>query len=405
MNPKKYADFRLEIGEPVVVAQAEPGDQVWGHFQFPRLSCTESGAIFAEWDYSTDTIDYDGTVICAVSEDGGRTWRKKQDSDRLRCPIMKNGKYFGGFIRKGAYPTEYLDKYTPAYTWGEHKLFFADDIAETADTEVFAREICPETGEETVFPCTIHWPNRPLMQFPGKMVYPSTMMFALCNAGGLLELDGEMYFVMYFYGFDAEAASREEAIASCTSSYSIYVFRSSDCGRSWEYTSQVRPNEEMYDPTGPCDGPCEPMMRQLPDGSVVMLMRTGSDNPSFIARSVDKCRTWSKPQRFDDIGVYPQLLPLACGVTLASYGRPRLKIRASSDPRGMDWEDPIGLPLSAPAETDKWQKSCFYTGLLPLNDREALLIYSDFHYPNADGIGVRSMLVRRITVLTGPSEK
>jgi len=77
-------------------------------------------------------------------------------------------------------------------------------------------------------------------------------------------------------------------------------------------------------------------------------MRTGCNHPSYIARSTDKCRTWSKPQRFDDIGVFPQILPLTCGVTLASYGRPRLKIRATSDPAGMHWEAPVELPLSNP---------------------------------------------------------
>ena len=114
---------------------------------------------------------------------------------------------------------------------------------------------------------------------------------------------------------------------------------------------------------------------------------------------MDGCRSWSKPRRFDDIGVFPQLLSLPCGVTLASYGRPSLKIRATSDPCGMEWEDPTEIPLSAPAETDKWSKSCFYTGLLSLNDTEALLIYSDFRFPNAEGIGVKSILCRRISVI------
>jgi len=399
MDTKKTPAFRLEIGEPVVVAQAEPGDQVWGHFQFPRLSYTKAGAIYAEWDYSTDTIAYDGILLSAVSEDGGRIWRTKQDTDCLRYPVMKNGKYFGGFVQKGAYPTDYLDKYAPAYEWGENKRFFAEDIAETQDTSVFAREICPDTGEETVFPCTVRWPNRPLNVYSGKRVYPSTMMFALSNSCGLMELDGEMYFVMYMHGFDSEAESREAAIHCCADLYGIYVFRSADCGRTWEYLSEILADERMVHPSSPCEGPCEPMMRRMPDGSVVMLMRTGCNHPSYIARSTDKCRTWSKPQRFDDIGVFPQILPLTCGVTLASYGRPRLKIRATSDPAGMHWEAPVELPLSNPTETDFWKRSCFYTGLLALSDREALLIYSDFHYPNRDGIGVKSILVRKITVV------
>ncbi len=183
------------------------------------------------------------------------------------------------------------------------------------------------------------------------------------------------------------------------------MFRSTDCARTWEYISQVQANEEMFTRSPSCEGPCEPMIRRMPDGSVVMLIRTGSDNPSFITRSTDGCRSWSKPQRFDDIGVLPQLIPLDCGVTLAAYGRPVLKLRATSDPCGMRWEDPTELPLSAPDGTDKWSKSCFYTGFLALNEREALLVYSDFQYPNADGIGVKTILVRRITAVIDSSEK
>ena len=101
-------------------------------------------------------------------------------------------------------------------------------------------------------------------------------------------------------------------------------------------------------------------MSQLPDGSISILLRTGGNNPSYIARSTDGCKTWTKPKIFDSNGVLPQILTLKNGITLASYGRPILKVRATSDPSGIDWEEPIVLPLTEstdPRENEKpWEK-------------------------------------------------
>ena len=93
------------------------------------------------------------------------------------------------------------------------------------------------------------------------------------------------------------------------------------------------------------------------------------------------------------------LLTLPCGVTIASYGRPMLRIRATQDPSGIDWEEPITLPLYGETNLKTGSNSCFYTSLLPIKDDTALMIYSDFDYPNPDGISVKSILVRQLTVV------
>ena len=187
--------------------------------------------------------------------------------------------------------------------------------------------------------------------------------------------------------------------------YCVYIFESCDCGRTWNYLSQIPTSEEVVSCNPAAEGFCEPMMSRLPDGSISILLRTGSNNPSYIARSVDDCRTWSKPEIFDTNGVLPQILTLPSGVTIASYGRPILKLRATSDPSGVQWEDPIPIPLTElePQEREmawgKRQQSCFYTGLLPIGENTVLFVYSDFHYHNPDGKRVKSILVRKITVV------
>jgi hypothetical protein len=112
-------------------------------------------------------------------------------------------------------------------------------------------------------------------------------------------------------------------------------------------------------------------------------------------------KTWSKPQIFDDIGVLPHLQPLKCGVTLASYGRPILKVRATSDSSGMQWQDPIRIPLSCNDVPNNWNgsNSCFYTGMIEYSDNEALLVYSDFNCKNQQNETVKTILCRKITVV------
>ena len=53
-----------------------------------------------------------------------------------------------------------------------------------------------------------------------------------------------------------------------------------------------------------------------------------------------------------------------------------------------EWENPRGSG-----------KSCYYTDLLPLDDYSALMIYTDFKYPNKDGVPVKTVLTRVITVV------
>ena len=399
--------FHLEIGQPVAVTYGKPGDDAWGHVQFPALYNTLNGKLLASWEYCSDTIEYKGDFHSAVSADGGKTWQAPAPEDEVAYPEMANGKRFAGFVRKGAYPVDYFEKYTPAYTSEAcGRRFFAKDIEETQDTTVYGIEADPVTFEKTVFPCKINWPYMPIGVTPSKMVYPATMLFSLSQRCGLLVSGEKMYFSLYGHGFNSDAASPEEAMLKYMDKYCVYVFESCDCGRTWKYLSQIPTNDEVVSANPAAEGFCEPMMAQLPDGSISILLRTGSNNPSYIARSTDGCKTWSTPRIFDKNGVLPQILTLKSGVTIASYGRPILKVRATSDPSGVDWEEPIVLPLTVstdPNENKKpWgkrQQSCFYTGLLPTGDDSVLLIYSDFHYPNPDGVQVKSILVREITVV------
>ncbi|MBR2989283.1 MAG: hypothetical protein IKC64_06145, partial [Clostridia bacterium] len=218
--------FHLKFDESVVVTYGEVGDNAWGHTQFPHLEYTTDG-IACSWDYGNDTIDYDGVVYKKYSKDNGKTWNREVDLPCTKYQVMKNCKQFKGFVTKGAHKVDYLEKYTPAYIspakYSKGAYFFAEDIIEDDDKKVFATEI-DENGNENTFECKVNWPYQ-LLGEPFGLVYPITMLFALCNKCGLLQIDGDMYFVLYAPGFNAEAKSREEAMRKYMDKSGVYVFR------------------------------------------------------------------------------------------------------------------------------------------------------------------------------------
>lgn len=404
---KKFeGKFHLELGEIRKIVQGEVGDQYWGHYNFPSINYTKTGAIIAGWYYGEDYVGgqkHDGGVRPPfVSYDGGVTWgpNEKGEEAKRKFP-MPNGKYFLGFARKTEFKTDIAKNMEPVRSWnnwkGDHRLYFTEDFGVNEDTTVRARFYDPDTNTIETREVTVNWPHQPTLIWPGEYFNPTTEVFGLCNAGIVLK-NGVLYICLYTYGFDSKAKTREEAVLPYDK-YSTYIFSSEDCGETWNYLSQISVTEETYEDVSSFEGFGEPMMEQMPDGSFVMLLRTGSNNKSYICRSADGCKTWTDPVKFDDFGVMPQIVTLPCGVTLAGYGRPQLRIRATADPAGLVWEDPITVPLSAPAGTGPFQTSCFYTGFLPVDDNSALWVYTDFQNLNEDGEPAKAVLVRKVTVV------
>ena len=399
--PQTPKEFHIEIGDPIVVTQGAVGDNAWGHYQFPGLSYTLEGNIVATWNYTSDTIDdYLNTVRKKVSTDGGLTWSDDASLGSVPDKIqMANGKYFAGFKRANAHVAAWQNEYTPAFTWGTnngYKLFFAEDMPKNDDTTVWGYEYDPATGTTKEFECTVNWPNAPMVEFPGGKIYPMTQWFAL-NQDNVIIVDGVMYLAIYSHGFNSYAATREYAVSYYSQYYSTYIFSSEDNGRTWNFLSQLMPSADMKF----SEGLCEPNLNVMPDGSIMILMRSGGPTsgdkgyPCYWARSTNNCKSWSVMKKFDDIGVLPQMVTLDCGVSIASYGRPYMRLRATSDPTGKKWQDAQTIDLASGED----QTSCYYTDLLALDDTHALWIYSDFKYPNADGVPVKSIIVRVITVV------
>ena len=405
-----YESYTLQLGEPVVVAHGS--QKQWGPYQFPKITYTTRGHIMVSWAMWNDSIFGGGRVegaTNAVSEDGGKTWREATDEDiRISNIKMSNGKYFMGFRQEELVTVENLSQYTPAVIGtGYTKVHFAEDIEEY-NPVVYAMELDPNTGKTSTFRVELNWPYMPATEVAENTIYPIANTMAINNFCGCIEIDGDLYYCTYSRGFDSKTGT----VTRRSGYLSVYVFKSTDNARTWNYLSQITFTEE-YMTHSNSEGFNEPSMELMPDGSVVMLMRCGdTERPSYIVRSTDNCETWSKPVKYDDRGVYPQIMTMDCGVTIATYGRPGIFMRTTSDKTGLTWSECIEIELS-PVESPQicsnhpesgqasyHRESCCYTQMLPLDEDTFLLVYTDFHYPaeNRDGFE-KAVLVRTVDIV------
>ena len=279
------------------------------------------------------------------------------------------------------------------------------------------KSVDPKTGEMTTFDVTVNWPHAPMAAFTvdgTTYVTDFGQAFGMGSPANVISRNGTLYLCIYSRGFDSSAATREAAVFKYNDCMNVYVFKSTDDARTWDYVSQVSVNDEVYNTgkalekegIGVFEGFNEPMMEVMPDGSVVMLMRTGDKNqPSYIVRSTDGCKTWSDPVMFDEVGVKPQILTLECGVTVATYGREGLYVRATTDASGLEWGDPIRIALKGEDEDfdsssigDDKRISDYYTCLFALDSTTVLMIYTDFYYPDEGNEPKKTILARIITV-------
>ncbi len=439
--------FEIQLSDPRVVAQATGtySELGWGSYQFPHASLTANGDIYVKWNMGNDVSNpsADPGILTgqreAISEDGGITWRQLTAADvPLRSNIkLSDGSTFLNFTSQtentSVSDISWLGNYTPAYV-GEHReLYIADDISEFAKTVPYT--VLLSNGNIQNKTATFHWPYAPLIveKADGSpYIYGFSRPFALSNDRGVIKKDGALYLSVLSFGFDSSASSAEEAVSnmeytdrdnvtkkSFCDSYSVYIFKSTDDGANWNYISQLTPTKEIREQRDwncPWEGFQEPIMEVMSDGSIVIMMRSGRGNPCYIARSTDNGATWSTPKIFDEqhkVGVYPNILRLDCGVTLASYGRPRLYIRATADPSGMEWQDAKELELPTPpagtitgtvwdtsnAVFPKNELSCCNTYLIALDETTALLFYSEFYHDDGNGGTKKALVVRTVTVV------
>ena len=418
--PARPAAVRITVGEPVVVAQAPPElDRAgggWGRWQFPYLRRVRDGQLHVSFSVEPDSSwSYGKPVGHAYSDDEGNTWRVgppqvgHEAEDGLLLP---NGDRLQPVQRPSRRAEEFeLPKSVCDFVCSfkyPRSLYRAEDLPAKLNEWSFRRL---RSGKS-------EWIEEVAdMRIPGQLrsVTREDARGATPGVGGIEQVrqgalpppslwgkmrvapDGSLWAVTYDWRLQGGKPL-----------YTPLFLRSLDQGHSWDLLGEIPyAGDPEADPSAARrDGFTEPEYNFRPDGSVICLMRTSDGyghGPLYLTRSVDGARTWSRPVAFDrsfDGGKMPQLLTLKGGVTLASYGQsggPRyIAVRATTDPAGLDWQPPVHAHFSPPAPGG-WN-SCGHTEMVALGDRTALLVYSDFNYPDANGVPRKSILVRRVQI-------
>ena len=399
--------MKLKISDPIVVSVGPDSRTAgWGVFQFPDLTRLDENTILCKYANGADSNTEYGKKQennARISYDLGKTWSPVvlEDYDGVRGMPLSNGDniFFvqpqsvpfseswdlgepAGFVKRKAQWCYRIEKITP-------------DIC--ANTWILARTK-PGADKPELEPVKLNWPNMVLRVCRGLLVPPITM--------GKLRKgpDGTLWMTNY----DIGNGPRDNKF---TGFLANYLFKSTDNGYTWDLVHYLPydPAEIPHPDADDWEGFGENDITYAPNGDLVRIIRTNGNLHKgnsgagllYIVRSSDGGKTWTEPRIFDKLGVWPRLLTLGCGVTLASYGRPGLYLRATDDPACEKWEDPIELihsqfdTLTADV-TDVG--TCSYTDMIPLDDRTALLAHTDFNIKDENGIPRKTVVVRYITV-------
>lgn len=390
--------MKLCISEPVLVAQGpDSRTSKWGSYQFPHISRLADGRFLCRFNSGADSeAAYGGEPTCSISDDEGKTWTPARYSEynAINGMRLQNGDLIR-FATDPSVPLEGLKLPAPIgpVTNLGMTAYNIDEVDESICPRgwiLYRRKTeDPQPVREVV---KLNWPHMIVRSCRGVFVPPSTR--------GRLRMapDGTLWMPHYYLaGTDPETGEYIPKLCN-------YLFKSTDYGKTWDLVTFLPyyPDEaqggiklERYEGFGEND------ITFLPDGSMIRLIRTNTIGPCYYTRSEDGGKTWSNPTVFDKNGVWPCLLTLKCGVTLATYGRPGISLRATTDPAGKQWEDPIKLLEASPKKT--WTSllditTCAYTDLIALGDNVAGLVYSDFTQCDEEGVPHKCIMFRTITV-------
>ena len=380
----------VKISNPVVVAQAPASIREWGPWQFPEVERMADGRLHATFHIHKDSAaSYGKPKAHALSADNGQTWERVTDFADTGGVELSNGDLLRPLFRLSVDASS-IDLPEPVgqiTSYGSLRTFYrAHELPEAYQSGwTFQRLPAGETAWKTET-AQVHDSETLRMVSEGVLAcFPLWRMKLAPN--------GVLWAITYDYRIPRgqNPTPRLEAL----------FYTSEDNGHSWHLRSRIPypgTADTSPDPMRHArEGFSEPDICFMPDGSLFCLLRTTDGNgigPLYSARSTDEGCTWTAPTLYDNFGVWPTFLTLDNGVTLVTYGRTGLYIRATEDRGGMNWGQRIAIVPPLEYQTD----TCSYADFTAIDDHTALLIYSDFNYPGPDGTPRKSILARTITV-------
>ena len=440
--------MKITLGEKNVVVQGMTMEEnSWGRYQFPNIYFDGEKLIARVHTGMDDWADFEqSNERWFYSTDAGKTWvegsEELAEASAFQLPngdklffIPRGGKDIyhykefvddlysllpsdditkkaepghlppcAGWYSQWVYPlkfTTYDSELIPDELRDE--LYFAQKRIKAGETEAVE-----ERGE-------IIWPHMPfdVMWVDIEKKATTRPMNGTSSGKPRVAPDGTLWLVTY------PGADLDENNGAYLGYSSVALLVSEDNGKTWKLRSKVKYVPDVTENIHAVreGGFNEATFEFMPDGSVIMLMRCNdvchgskSWSPMYITRSTDNGYTWEKPRIFSKYGVLPKSCQLDCGVTLAIYGRPGIFVRGTKDPSGIEWEDEIEVMTpedrSALGNTKiegrptfhQWEGSCCNCDIVTIAENKAVIIYSDFYYPDETGLKRKTIITQTVTV-------
>lgn len=391
------AKLKMIVDKPVCIAQGPTYEEVsWGPWQFPSIREDEEGNIYASVGVSEDNESARGKPSAwFISRDRGVTWEETSpECSSVAMTLLSNGDRLGLHVPpKYQIPDECFEGVEPLdvlHDWCDVYIYNREDIKNHKfdNRFQFNRLRRGETKSEIDYGEIRGYDKQTVSRSVNGVDDP--FLF------GRLKIapDGAVWATDY-------GRERNQKTGKYHPGFAANYFRSADCGKTWTLESVIEPEplgSENYNYY------CEPDITWLPDGTAITLLR--GDFCTY-AVSRDGGYHWEHPQFFDKIGVYPAVKALKCGAVLASYGRPGFLLRASLDGKCDKWEEPYVIiepcdhtkDMNEPCDPGPghgWG-TCSYSDILAISDNEALVVYTDFFYPDEKGIKRKSLMVVKVS--------
>lgn len=306
----------------------------------------QNGELLILWREGTEHISNDGDVVMLRSKDGGNTWGDrtviaaiKDVDEREGCGIqLKDGTIVVGIFYNNLYAKDGV--YGGARDLSPDKRSLGAYIITSNDN-----------GHTWSEPNYIDTKGMPFKNLEGPTDAPIEMP------------DGSILMAIIGYGPKGD-----------TKDVAAVMLRSTDQGKSWKYISTI-----ADDPGGKLNGFMEPGIVRTKTGRIIAGLRNhGTDHPIYTTYSDDEGKTWAPVQKTSMIGHPVDLIQLADGRVMATYGiRPGRHttpggIRAcfSSD-NGVTWD--IKTEVSLRSDFLNWDIG--YPESMEMPDGKVLTVY------------------------------
>lgn len=369
--------MKITFGKEKLLSQAPADTRDWGPWQFPRLF-DGGDKIYLEFHISADSAkSYGNPRAWLYSDDKGETWTKCDNGALL----LDNGDMVKPYQTKAIPETDIsLPKTIGTFhSYGFKRDYFKYDEV-PAEYRHWFIERTTAGKSMIVEEVSVDLPGYTMNTSEG--VFPSPYFHHFKKGP-----NGTLWTLLYKHFIENGKISEYSA---------SWFHKSTDNGKTFQYVSRV---PYFFDPKKDPNGAKrygygEPDICFIDDETAFALHRTTDGTgigPMYITWTKDSGATWTKPEFFDDRGVWPQTVVLDNGVILAGYGRPGLFVRPYYKGK---WYD-----RTAVVEPMEYQKdTCSYCSLIAIEKDTALIVYSDFNYPGPDGTPRKSIMARKVMV-------